>query len=433
MDPYHIVQIVALVLINWFFVAAEFAIVKVRQSQLDIQDKQWNRVASLTKHITTHLDTYLSTTQLGITLTWLGLWWMGGDVLASHLTNLFIQWWRIVSGSQATFLITGATFILITAVLIIFGELTPKALAIRYPLWTSLLVSRPIQIFYIICRPAIWILNTCANMLLKLFGISQIGNEEAHTEDELRILLTESEEHGTLQQSSNELIQNVFEFDDRLVKQVYVQKNKTAMIDMSWSVDEIMKYVIQEWYSRYPVYHKDDNDIIGILHTKDLLTILYQQTIDKQSIRQMIRSAMFVPLTQKIQLLLQQFQQQHQMIALVTNEFGEIVGVVTVEELVEELIWEIQDEHDNEVEWVIVKDNGEYIVQWSYAMLDLNDHLPVPLPLDPNYETVAGFVQWIFGSIPQTGESITYQDYQIKIIKTKKHMIESIKIKYIWS
>lgn len=433
MDPYHIVQIVALVLINWFFVAAEFAIVKVRQSQLDIQDKQWNRVASLTKHITTHLDTYLSTTQLGITLTWLGLWWMGGDVLASHLTNLFIQWWRIVSGSQATFLITGATFILITAVLIIFGELTPKALAIRYPLWTSLLVSRPIQIFYIICRPAIWILNTCANMLLKLFGISQIGNEEAHTEDELRILLTESEEHGTLQQSSNELIQNVFEFDDRLVKQVYVPKNKTAMIDMSWSVDEIMKYVIQEWYSRYPVYHKDDNDIIGILHTKDLLTILYQQTIDKQSIRQMIRSAMFVPLTQKIQLLLQQFQQQHQMIALVTNEFGEIVGLVTVEDLVEELIWEIQDEHDNEVEWVIVKDNGEYIVQWSYAMLDLNDHLPVPLPLDPNYETVAGFVQWIFGSIPQTGESITYQDYQIKIIKTKKHMIESIKIKYIWS
>lgn len=430
MDPYSLLWILLLVLLNGFFVAAEFAIVKVRQSQIEIQEKQWHRFAPLARHIANHLDAYLSATQLGITLASLWLGWIWEEAMSHNLHVVFAWLGLHLSESQITVLSTSIAFALITALHIVFGELAPKSLAIRYALGTTLWIAWPLQIFYFIFRPIIWALNGVANAALRLMGISRVWHDEVHTEDEIRILLTESEEQGTIQQSSNELIQNVFEFDDRMVKQVYVSSNKVAMIDLDWTLDEIVQYLIKEWYSRYPVYNKDDNDIVWILHTKDLLSALYHQKLDKNKLRQMIRPAMFVPLTQKIQTLLHDFQQNHQVIALVTNEFGEIAGLVTIEDLVEELIWEIQDEYDNEADGIIENGDGEYILQGSCSVIDANDRLPVALPLDPNYETISGFVQWIFGRMPQMWEAITYEWYEIKIVKTKKHVIEIVKITY---
>ena len=431
MDPYSLFWIIFLVLLNGFFVAAEFAIVKVRQSQIEVQEKQWNRLAPLANHIVENLDAYLSATQLGITLASLWLGWIWEEAMSHNLHALFGRLWLALTESQITIISTSIAFTIITALHIIFGELAPKSIAIRYSLGTTLWISWPLQAFYFVFRPVIWVLNSIANATLRLIGISRVWHDEVHTEDEIRILLTESEEQGAIQQSSNELIQNVFEFDDRMVKQVYVSSNKVAMIDLDWPLDEIVQYLIKEWYSRYPVYNKDDNDIVWILHTKDLLSALYHQKLDKNQLRQMIRPAMFVPLTQKIQTLLHDFQQNHQVIALVTNEFGEIAGLVTIEDLVEELIWEIQDEYDNEADGIIENGDGEYILQGSCSVIDANNHLPTSLPLDPNYETISGFVQWIFGRMPQMGEMISYEWYEIKIVKTKKHVIETVKIKKI--
>jgi CBS domain containing-hemolysin-like protein len=431
MDPYSLIRIILLVLLNGFFVAAEFAIVKVRQSQIGIQEKQWHKIAPLAKHITDHLDAYLSATQLGITLASLWLWWIGEEAMSHNFVILFDRIGRGISSSQITFLSTAFAFSVITALHIIFWELAPKSIAIRYSLGTTLVIAWPLQVFYFIFRPVIRLLNLVANGTLKLIWIGRVWHDEVHTQDEIRLLLTESEEQWAIQQSSNELIQNVFEFDDRMVKQIYVPRNKMSAVNIDRELSDIMKYIIGEWYSRYPVYQKDQNEMIGILHTKDLLWVLYERNIDKTKLKQMMRPAMFVPLTQKLQNLLNDFQLNHQMIALVTNEFGEIAWLVTIEDVIEELIWEIQDEYDNESTGIIKNDNGEYSIQGSCSVMDVNDHLPNPLPLDPNYETIAWFVQWIFGRMPQMWETITYQWYEIKVIKIKKHVIEMIKIKEI--
>ena len=238
-----------LVFLNGFFVAAEFAIVKVRASQIEIKAKTGHRVAKIAKHITQHLDGYLAATQLGITLASLGLGWVGEEVMEHLLRNLLTA-----TGASAamieSFSGTAApviAFILITIMHIVFGELAPKSFAIQRPVNTTLAVSAPLHIFYLVFRPFIWLLNGFANLILKLFGIHPAGGHEAHhSSEELQYLLDQGKESGALDTSEHELIKNVFDFNERVVKNIMVPRTKISAIDLETPAEEVLEYVIKE-------------------------------------------------------------------------------------------------------------------------------------------------------------------------------------------
>ncbi len=331
-----------LLLLNGFFVAAEFAIVKVRAAQVDVVASKGGKIAGIAKHIIDHLDAYLSANQLGITMASLALGWFGEGVFSELIIKLFDLVGFEVSPASAHKAAFPLAFGLLTVLHIVLGELAPKTIAIRHPLTTTLAVSLPLRIFYMIFSPLIWVLNNMANLLLRVIGIKPTIGHDIHTEEEIRLILTESEEGGAIKHSEHELIQNVFEFDDRVVRQILVPRTKISAIDIDWSNDFILNKVIDEQFSRFPVFKGSLDNIIGIIHTRDLLKIL--KTNDFSGIRDMIRPAYFVPLTKRINELLRELQNQHIQMAIATNEFGETAGIVTMEDIIEELVGEIQHE-----------------------------------------------------------------------------------------
>jgi CBS domain containing-hemolysin-like protein len=415
-----------LVFLNGFFVAAEFAIVKVRASQVEIKANQGNPLGAYAKNITSHLDKYLSATQLGITLASLGLGWIGESVVSKIVIDFFHFINQPLNPVDAHAISFPIAFITITVLHIVFGELAPKSVAIIYPLQTTLSVSLPLHIFYTICRPFIWFLNGFANLIVRAIGIDPAKTADIHTEEELRMILTESEEGGAIKQSEHELIQNVFEFDDRVVRQILIPRNKIAAIDAESTREELISKVIDEGYSRMPVYQETLDNVIGVIYTKDLIKVLYEKNY--KGVDELLRPAFFVPMNKRINDLLREFQTQHIQMAIVTNEFGGTSGIVTMEDIIEELVGEIQDEYDDEKPPVDKKSETEYVVNATANINDVNDLLPIALPESPNYDTISGLLNYIYGRIPAVNEKRNFAGYEFTIVKRFKHSVDSVKM-----
>ena len=415
-----------LVFLNGFFVAAEFAIVKVRASQVEIKANQGNPLGAYAKNITSHLDRYLSATQLGITLASLGLGWIGESVVSKIVIDFFHFINQPLNPADAHAISFPIAFITITVLHIVFGELAPKSVAIIYPLQTTLSVSLPLHIFYTICRPFIWFLNGFANLIVRAIGIDPAKTADIHTEEELRMILTESEEGGAIKQSEHELIQNVFEFDDRVVRQILIPRNKIAAIDAESTREELISKVIDEGYSRMPVYQETLDNVIGVIYTKDLIKVLYEKNY--KGVDELLRPAFFVPMNKRINDLLREFQTQHIQMAIVTNEFGGTSGIVTMEDIIEELVGEIQDEYDDEKPPVDKKSETEFIVNATANINDVNDLLPIALPESPNYDTISGLLNYIYGRIPAVNEKRNFAGYEFTIVKRFKHSVDSVKM-----
>lgn len=418
-----------LVLLNGFFVAAEFALVKVRASQLDIKIQKGSTRAKLAKSLLENLDAYLSATQLGITLASLGLGWVGEEVFAHIVKSIFLKF-GATSGSLAVHSISiPLAFASITFLHITMGEQIPKMIGIKYSMQTVLAISWPMRIFYVVCSPFIWLLNKSSNTFLRMVGVKKMGEEDVHSEEELRLILTESEEGGAIKPSENELIQNVFDFDDRIVKQVMVPQNRISAIDVELGRDQVSKLVIDEGFSRLPVYLGDIDNVIGVVHSKDLLKALIENRY--RSIKEIMRPAHFIPESMKINELLRDFQKHHIQMAIVTNEFGSTAGIVTMEDIIEELVGEIQDEHDEEKPNVEKKSENEYIVNAQASIADVNEMLPIALPENPHYETVSGYINYLFGRIPAINDKRKADGYEVTVIKRSQQSVESIKMKVL--
>ena len=415
-----------LVLLNGFFVAAEFALVKVRHSQIDLKASQGSNVARISRQIVENLDGYLSACQLGITLASLALGWIGERVVAKIVITLFELSHSTIDTLTVHQISIPIAFTLITVLHIVFGEQVPKTAAIRKPLPVTLLIGIPLRVFYIIFRPFIWTLNGLSNLTLRLFGLKSGDHSEIHTEEELRMILTESEEGGAIKQSEHELIQNVFEFDDRVVKHIYVPRTRVVALDIDEDVEIIIDKVIEEGYSRLPVYKGSIDNIIGIIHAKDLIRSIRTKKIT--DINPLLRPAYYVPLSKQVNDLLRELQRQHIQMAIVTNEFGGTEGIVTMEDIIEELVGEIQDEYDEEKPSVEKKSETEYIVNATASIGDVNDLLPIALEESPDYETISGLVNKIFGGIPAVNEKASFGGYDITIIKRQKHSVEQVKL-----
>ncbi|ATP58106.1 hemolysin [Pedobacter ginsengisoli] len=419
-----------LVALNGFFVAAEFAIVKVRASQIEIKAKSGSRVANIAKYITQHLDGYLAATQLGITLASLGLGWVGESVMHNIVHDALINF--NLSEVYITSISTFIAFLFITVMHIVFGELAPKSVAIQRPVATTLFIAVPLQAFYWLFRPFIWVLNGLANVILKLFGISNVGGHESvHSTEELYYLLDQGKESGALDTNEHELIKNVFDFNERVVKNIMVPRTKISGIELSTPKQEVVETIIGEGYSRMPVYDDIIDKIIGIVHAKDILPLLADNK--EWSLNDIIRKPYFVPETKKINDLLSELQQKRIQIAIVIDEFGGTAGMVTLEDIVEEIVGEIQDEYDEEKPTVEKISDTEFIINAYATVYDVNEHLPHDLPEDEDFDTVGGLVSHAFGRIPEVGDSEECYGYLFTILKKTEQNIETIKLELVIS
>jgi len=415
-----------LVFLNGFFVAAEFAIVKVRASQIEVRAKAGSNVANIAKHITNHLDGYLAATQLGITLASLGLGWVGEAVMTQIVANFFGLFNVELSGSLQTNLGHVLAFSIITILHIVFGELAPKSIAIQRPVGTTMALTLPLRFFYMLFRPFIWVLNGFANLLLRVFGFGPTKNEVHHSSEELQYLLDQGRESGALNLTEHELIKNVFDFNERVVKNVMVPRTKITAVDIDSPKELLLNTIISEGYSRVPVYDGSIDKVVGVVHAKDLLP----QLVDKEEIelKNIIRKPYFIPETKKINDLMTEFQLKRIQIAIVLDEFGGTSGMVTLEDIVEELVGEIQDEYDEEHPIVEQVSQTEYIVTASASIHDVNEFLPHELPPSNDYDTVSGLVSELFDKIPDVGECKQYHGYAFTILKKTEQNIESVKM-----
>ncbi len=416
-----------LIILNGFFVAAEFALVKVRASQLDLKAQKGSSRAKLAKTLIEKLDAYLSATQLGITLASLALGAVGEEVISQLVESLFhkIGWTPNDIAIHSISLPIALT--ILTILHVTLGEQIPKMIGIKYCMATTLFIAWPMRVFYFLFSPFIWFLNQSSNLVLKLIGIKQGGDEDVHTEEELRLILTESEEGGAIKPSENELIQNVFDFDDRIVKQIMVPQNRVVALDVELGKNEVTKKIIEEGFSRIPIYLGDIDHVIGIVHSKDLLKALIDNKF--KSLKEIMRPANFVPESMKINELLREFQKNHAQMAIVTNEFGATAGIITMEDIIEELVGEIQDEHDEEKPNVEKKSDTEYIVNAQTTITDVNESLPIALPENPHYETVSGYVNFIYGRIPAVNDKRYRDGYEITILKRSRQSVDSVRFK----
>lgn len=414
-----------LVLLNGFFVAAEFAIVKVRASQIELRARAGNIFARVARSLIYHLDAYLSATQLGITLASLGLGWIGEKVVAQIVMDSAQLAGFDMSTDVAHKIAIAIAFSIITVMHIVFGELAPKSLAIQRSEHVALVVAFPLRAFYYLFKPFIWMLNSFANILLKIVGIEPAKEQELHSPEELRYLLEESQKSGAIEEEEHELIENVFEFKETVVSQVMVPRTNISALELSMPSEKILEKVMDEGYSRMPVYQGTIDNVVGIVYTKDLLSLVsYSNIIIIQDI---LRPAFYVNEEEKISNLLRRMKREHFHLAIVADEFGGTAGIVTMEDVIEEIVGEIQDEYDDEAR-PVEQHSNEYIVQAITTIADLNEYLPNPLPESEDYETLGGLINSIAGRIPEANESFEILGYTATILTANKRVIEKVRL-----
>jgi len=320
-------------------------------------------------------------------------------------------------------------FLIITILHIVFGELAPKSLAIQRSVRTTLFIAYPLQFFFIIFRPFIWVLNGIANFILKGIGITSVHGADIHSSEELKYLVQEGQKSGEIDEAEYKIIKNAFGFSEQTAKQVMVPRTQVFAIDINNFNETTIEKIISESYSRIPCYDDNLDNIVGVLYLKDLLIAAHRnESLDIQNI---MRNMHVIPESKSIGQLLNEFQIKHQQMALVVNEYGGTEGIITMEDILEELVGEIQDEYDNEIPFVEKVGEKTYNVLASASLDDINDYLPHPIEKDKQYETLAGYLILKFGKIPAVKEKITGDNYEYSIVKRNKSSIILVHLVYL--
>ena len=435
MDPDSFIKLIIallLVLLNGFFVAAEFSIVKVRYSQIQIKAAEGNKMAKQAELIIKNLDAYLSATQLGITLASLALGWVGESALEHVFHNMFAYFNLDIPDTYITTFSVIVSFSIITVMHIVFGELVPKSIAIRKSEATTLFISSPLRFFYFIFKPVIWLMNVISNAFLRLIGIHPVSDQEIHSTEELQLLVKQSADSGEIEEENYEIIKNAFDFTDHNAKQVMVPRQNIFSIDIEDPKEEILEKIMESGYSRIPVYEDSIDNIIGIFYTKEIIREYIKNLNDLKSfdLRDYLREAFFVVGSKKVSDLLKVFQLKKQHLAIVIDEFGGTEGIITLEDILEELVGEIQDEEDEEEKIVDKVGENVFWVQATQPLEEINEHLPKSLPEDGEYNTLAGFILHELEEIPEENQEFELNNYQFKILKMNNKSVELVQLTY---
>ena len=429
MTAVNLTIFIVLIALTAFFVATEFAIVKVRQSRIDQLIAEGVKGSASAKHVTTHLDEYLSACQLGITVTALGIGMVGEKTFEFILHPLFES--IGISTNYIGVFTIAAAFIIATFLHVVVGELAPKTVAIQKAERVTLLFAKPIMIFYKILYPFIWVLNGSARLLLKLFGMKPASEHEmSHTEEELRLLLSDSFKSGEINKNELQFVNNVFEFDDRIAREIMVPRTEIIGFEVNATLEEVMTKVSEERYTRYPIYETDRDNIIGFLNIKDLLTrgLKHRVQEDTFSIVDYVNPIINTIETTPIHTLLQKMQKERIHIAVLLDEYGGTSGIVTVEDILEEIVGDIRDEFDeDEIPEIRKLEEDHYILHAKVLLGDVEKLLHTQYDIE-DVDTIGGwyFTQDIDLDITKT---IQYDGYEYSIREVDGHQLQYIMVR----
>ncbi len=421
------VIIAILIALTAFFVTSEFAIVKIRSSRIDQLIEEGNSKAVSAKKVISNLDGYLSACQLGITITALGLGWIGESTIEHMLSPLFQQ--LNIPESATQILSVGIAFAIITFLHVVVGELAPKTLAIQKAEMITLVMSRPLILFYKIMYPVIWLLNGSARLVSSIFGLKPVSeNEIAHTEEELRIILSESYKSGEINQSEFKYVNKIFEFDNRIAKEIMVPRTEMVSLSKDDSLEIFLEVLREEKFTRYPVIDGDKDHIIGLVNIKELMTdLIGNENLSSQTLESYTRPIIRVIETIPIHDLLVKMQKDRVHMAILMDEYGGTSGLVTVEDILEEIVGEIRDEFDmDEIPEIRKIKENHYIIDSKVLVSEINDLLGVEID-DEDVDTIGGWILTENYEVKE-GDFILHDSYAFKILDMEEHHIKYIEV-----
>lgn len=426
MDIFNLVLVVILIALTGFFVATEFAIVKVRPTRINQLIEEGRRGAKAAKHVTTHLDEYLSACQLGITVTALGLGWLGEPTVEKMLSPLLANF-NLPDGTSH-FISFVVALMIMTYLHVVFGELAPKTVAIQKAETVTLLFAPPIMWFYRIMYPFIWLLNGSAQLLLSLFGLKSASeHEDTHSEEELRMIMSDSYKSGEINQTELTYVNNIFEFDNRVAKEIMVPRTSIQTIDLDATLEEIMDLIHDEKYTRYPIIDGDKDHIIGLINMKDILSAQRKFSPQDQPVSQIMKPIISIIETIPINELLLKMQRERTHMAILFDEYGGTSGLVTVEDILEEIVGEIRDEYDaDEIPEVRKINEDHYLFNSKVLVSEINDILGTHLS-DEEIDTIGG---WIFTQNYEVkvGDTVEVEGYAFTIKEMDGHQILFVEV-----
>lgn len=429
-----VLAVLVLIAANGFFVAAEFALVKVRATRIEHLAKTGNRTARVVQKQTSHLDTYIAATQLGITLASLALGWIGEPSLA-HLIEPLFQW---IGGAAAQEITNGVavaiSFALITGGHIILGELVPKAIALQQDEKTALFVARPLWLFARVFQPIILLMNGVGNGVVRLLGFRSAGEHTSvHSPEELEMLILQSNKAGLLEQQETDFLRHVFSFEETSVRQIMIPRTQMVGLPLESSFEEVRSLILSERFTRYPVYEKDVDSIVGMVHLKDLIVAFSSQ--DEQApftLRPFLRPILAVPETTSIGPLLTQMQREHKHLAVIIDEYGETDGIVTLEDILEELVGDVQDEFDVSRQGghsaIEILPDGSCSVDGLLSLSDFAKHFGTE-PASSQVQTIGGYILEQEDHIPRVGDVIHLGPYQLRVEAMNGRRVARVGIK----
>ncbi len=409
-----IVAVVFLVLLNGFFVAAEFALVKIRETQLVPLVNKNHRRAKIAKRIVGNLDAALSSTQLGITLASLGLGWIGEPVFAD-LLHPVMDWLEIKSPQVQHAVSFGVGFSVITFLHIVVGELAPKSLAIQKPLPVSLWVAAPLEWFYKTSYPLIWTLNHAAMWLLRRFGIEPVSESElVHSEEELRLLFTGTHQHSGGTRLGRDIVLNALDLRNRTVRDVMRPRQEIVALDTEATITECLEVAEKTRYSRFPLCESGNLDkTLGVIHFKDLFAMRSKVKRAEELIAS-ARKLIYVPETSRLEKLLQLFLERKLHFAIVVDEYGGTVGMVSLENILEELVGQIQDEFDQEQPLFKQENEGTWEIAGALPLHELTELVGEPLQ-EEGITTTSGWVTHKLGGFPKLGDALVIGNFDLRV------------------
>ncbi|MDR9797503.1 hemolysin family protein [Aeribacillus pallidus] len=428
MEIFNLFMVAVLIGFTAFFVASEFAIVKVRSSRIDQLISEGNKNAVVAKKIISNLDEYLSACQLGITITALGLGWLGEPTVEHLLHPVFEK--MDFSPYVSNILSFGIAFAAITFLHVVIGELAPKTVAIQKAEAITLLTARPLVLFYKIMYPFIWALNGSARGIIRLFGLKPASEHElAHSEEELRLILSESYKSGEINQTEYKYVNNIFTFDDRIAKEIMVPRTEIVALDKNKTIKENLEIVKKEKFTRYPVIDGDKDHVIGLINIKEVFTEIssYDSLNTEKSIDDFVRPIIQVIESIPIHDLLLKMQKERIHMAILYDEYGGTSGLVTVEDILEEIVGEIQDEFDEDKKPIIQQINHDRaLVDGRILISEINDWLGLKIE-ETDVDTLGGWMLTERYDIKQ-GESIEFGPYTFHVVEMAGNHIKTIEI-----
>ena len=418
-DFLRIVAVFLIVLGNAFFVAAEYALVTARRSRLMELGMRGSRRAKMALRIMDSPVRFIGTVQLGITAFSIALGAVG-EPLVEHFLEPALA-------TGVAFLLA---FLIVTYLHVTLGELVPKAIALRKNESTALWVAIPVEAVYVLTYPVVWFLQASSNLVTRLVGVEPApAGVVAHTEEDIRMIVAAAEETGVIEEAEEEMFYNVFDFADKEAHEVMVPRPEVVALSVDLPTQEALAAVIDSPYTRYPVFRGSMDDVLGILHVRDLFKALYERA-DDVVIEELVRPAYVVPETKDLGALLGEFRRTNQHMAIVVDEYGSVQGIVTLEDLLEEIVGEIEDEYDLPDESVQQLENGHIRIDGTFPIDDFNEQFEQDLPAE-DFHTVAGFVFGRLGRAAEKGDEVVHDGLRFEVVEVEGPRIETLEIEFL--